>query len=252
MDNKEINQKIDKYIKMLNIKSFSSFDSFIEYIEETYSENLFQQIVQELINRIDDNEDNLYKIKNNNISLSLDFVSWSLSFYKKLFRKILSSNDIKGNVLDIGCDNGFITIFLAITYPNSNFIGIDKNPNSIEIAKNLACKYNIDNIEFFTLDILNSNNYFDMEHFDTILSIRIIHELSNNLNILNKYLFNIFRLLKTNGTFINSERLMDKTALDNWIKNLKKHDFKIQKNINYIFFNEFEYRGTLPLIIAKK
>jgi 2-polyprenyl-3-methyl-5-hydroxy-6-metoxy-1,4-benzoquinol methylase len=50
-------------------------------------------------------------------------------------------------VLDIGCGTGFITNLLALNY-RSNFTGIDFS-KGVDIAKEIAESYDIDNVEFF-------------------------------------------------------------------------------------------------------
>lgn len=64
----------------------------------------------------------------------------------KYVRLIDKYTDHGQNILDIGCGTGFITNALAMRY-RSNFSGIDFS-NGIDIAKQIANDYSIDNVEF--------------------------------------------------------------------------------------------------------
>ncbi len=51
-------------------------------------------------------------------------------------------------VADVGCGHGASTILMAKEYPNSSFIGFDSHKPSIERARELAKKENLQNIRF--------------------------------------------------------------------------------------------------------
>ncbi|MBS4539098.1 methyltransferase domain-containing protein [Clostridium sp. D2Q-11] len=238
---------INQYFERLNIKKFNDFDSFIEYIESNYDPLLFQQIIDNLLKRFDEKKDELFKVKNSNLSLSLDFISWSSDFYKKIFRDMLSM-DLKKNVLDIGCDNGFITCFLAYSFRNTNFIGIDINPYSIKIAKELAKELNLKNIKFYTIDYIDIISQFSSSYFDTVISIKVLHEIDSKED----YADIAYKLLKNNGLLYSCERLIDEEDLKEWVNLLDKSNFFIYKPIPYISFNELDFYMEFPIIYARK
>lgn len=59
-------------------------------------------------------------------------------------------------VADVGCGHGASTILMAKAYPNSNFIGFDSHKPSIERARELATKENLQNVKF---DVAKSTDY---------------------------------------------------------------------------------------------
>ena len=54
-------------------------------------------------------------------------------------------NELKenSNIVDVGCNSGYLTSFYAKVFPNSNFIGFDKSKNSILQASKI---FNFSNI----------------------------------------------------------------------------------------------------------
>lgn len=78
--------------------------------------------------------------------------------------QILTRNNKIRKILDIGTGSGCIVISLAKKYPSIMFYAIDKNAESLLLAKENA-KYNkLNNIIFIELDILNTvpEDKFDM------------------------------------------------------------------------------------------
>ena len=69
--------------------------------------------------------------------------------------------------LEIGCGKGDFLIEMARTYPNLNFIGIEKYESVLVRAIEKVNNLKISNICFLCLDALNINEYFAKE-IDTI------------------------------------------------------------------------------------
>ena len=57
-------------------------------------------------------------------------------------------------ILDIGCNIGITTCFLATRHPEATIIGIDCSGEAIACAKKLAAKLNLTNVEFIEADVL--------------------------------------------------------------------------------------------------
>ncbi len=69
--------------------------------------------------------------------------------------------------LEIGCGKGDFLINMAKTFPNINFIGIEKYESVLDRAIKKVNDLKISNIVFMCLDAKNLNNYFAKE-IDTI------------------------------------------------------------------------------------
>jgi len=153
---------------------FKFFNNFYQY--DFWKENYFKK------SNISNNTKKKYlsflekNLKNRRYSLGEDFYDF-IAKQKKLMlithsmksNEILKSglsviNELKenSNILDIGCNSGYLTSFYAKIFPNSNFIGLDKSKNSILQA----------------YEILNPEKYNNLV-------------LSYDYNILNKCRFNL-------------------------------------------------------------
>jgi SAM-dependent methyltransferase len=56
-------------------------------------------------------------------------------------------------VLDVGCGIGILTTFYARQFPNVSFIGIDRSPVSIAVARAQAQRLGLTNVEFLAADV---------------------------------------------------------------------------------------------------
>jgi hypothetical protein len=88
-----------------------------------------------------------------------------------------NSNLFNGSVLDMACDCGIVTCFMAKCYPNSNFVGVDINQKAIDNAKILADKLGLSNVEFVC------SNVYDLDlgkKFDTVTSFRCLIDVADS------------------------------------------------------------------------
>ena len=88
-----------------------------------------------------------------------ELVEWVLCDHK-------AENTLK--VLDIGTGSGCISIVLSKKRPNWQIMALDISPQAIEVAKKNSL-FHSTKVEFFEIDILNSN-LDDFESFDIIIS----------------------------------------------------------------------------------
>ena len=170
-------------------------------------------------------------LKNKSYSLGDDFYDL-IAKQKKLMlithsmksNEILNSglsviNELKdnSNIIDIGCNSGYLTSFYAKAFPNSNFIGFDKSKNSI----------------------LQGLKIFNSEQYNNLV-------LSYDYNILNKYRFNFiidtqcFCTLNKKELFVILELL--KKSLHSNVKIISISNLRNEKNAD-IFFNLFLKKG---------
>jgi len=122
-------------------------------------------------------EDNLafYEYKNSSLEVSTLFSGlYEGDVYRRVCNWIQRNNDCFGKtILDVGCDNGIISCFLASSLPGCRIISTDRFSSASIIARKLAGKLELSNIEFRDVDIKNLTH--DLK-FDTIFSMRTIIE----------------------------------------------------------------------------
>jgi len=97
-------------------------------------------------------------------------------------------------VLDAGCGTGFISNYLAKTYPTKNFTGVDF-ADSMDHAVKVKEELNISNLQFIKQDL----TCFETEDiFDTIICQGVLHHIPDY----EQTLVRLKSMLSTNGLFI--------------------------------------------------
>jgi SAM-dependent methyltransferase len=80
-----------------------------------------------------------------------------------------------GRAADVGCGHGASTILLAKAYPNSEFIGYDYHPASIETARQRARDADAGNARF---EVADASSY-DGRDFDLIAFFDCLHDMAD-------------------------------------------------------------------------
>lgn len=80
---------------------------------------------------------------------------------------LLKTKSIINSIIDIGTGSGCIAIAMAKAFPQASVIACDLSNESLSLAKQNAQNYNIHNIEFVNLDIMNN---IPALKFDLIIS----------------------------------------------------------------------------------
>ena len=127
-----------------------------------------------------------YKIKENYVTRDPYPESWRnhpngniLSIY---------SDIIKGDVLDFGCNHGACTFLLCENKKIKSIIGLDLNPNAIQVANKTKENYVDCNINFICENILDVNI---TQNFDTIVSFHTLeHIYPEDVNFVLSKLYN--------------------------------------------------------------
>lgn len=81
-------------------------------------------------------------------------------------------SDFGETILEVGCDCGFVTTFLAKIFPEKKITAIDRCAEGIAVAKKNAEKLGLSNIEFINADVKDMAG----RTFDTVLSMRVLQE----------------------------------------------------------------------------
>ena len=146
-------------------------------------------------------------------------------------------------VLDIGCENGIITCFLALNHPESHFVGIDRSREAVNCAETLKAQLSITNAEFKVMDTEKLGK--SGETFDTVLCSRNIHE---NLEYFTPDRMELFRiqaksyedhlkdyaafmkgLLKEDGEFVTIERAEIPAFIMGWLMALNEDGLALKE-----------------------
>lgn len=114
----------------------------------------------------------LYDFKNYSYERSMAMtLGFDQGYLKGVGAWLEMHKDLFGeSVLDVGCDNGVLTCFIAKLLPESHVLGVDRCTGSVKNAAELATKLNLSNVEFKHVCELKE------EMFDTVVAARIFQE----------------------------------------------------------------------------
>lgn len=98
-------------------------------------------------------------------------------------------------ILDFGCGNGRLVPFL----PTVDYLGIDSNPSYIDEA---TTSKGSDRVHFMCADVKDLAS-FGVEHFDTVISLGVLHHLSDE--VAEPALEAALALLKPDGRLITMD-----------------------------------------------
>ncbi len=222
----KIKNSLKKHLINFGLKFFNNFDQYDLFIEEYFKKsNISKDKKKKYLRLLEKN------LINSSYSLSDDFYDL-IAKQKKLMliTHSMKSNDIlncglsvinelkeNSNILDIGCNSGYLVSFYSKMFPNSNFIGFDKSKNSI----------------------LQAFKIFDFEQYNNLV-------LSYDYSILNKYRFNFIIDTQCLCTLNKKElfSILDllKKSLHSNVKIISISNLKNEKNAD-IFLKLFFKKG---------
>ena len=136
---------------------------------------------------------------------SYDFLNRLLTFgfdqlwRKKAVRECLGNNPV--NILDLCSGTGDLAIKLGKSaLPGANIVALDYSETMLETAQKKAKRRNLTNIKFLYADA--SNIPFPDEYFDSIGISFAFRNLTFHNPDRDKFLTEIFRVLKSTGRFV--------------------------------------------------
>ena len=164
-----------EYIKKLGMKPAMTLSDVRNQIKKVSNKKIANQIIDAMDARADGElEGSFYKLKNSSLDVSLALSgAFDANYIQKVCTWIAEHKPLFGdNILEVGCDCGILSCFLAKQFPDSHIVSIDRCEEAIENAKKLAEKLKINNIEFVVSDVAD----LEEQSFDTIFSSRTMHE----------------------------------------------------------------------------
>ena len=229
----KIKNSLKKHLTDFGLKFFNNFDQYGLWQEDYFEKsNISTDTKKKYLRFLEKN------LRSNSYSLGDDFYDL-IAKQKKLMliahsmksNEILNSglsviNELKenSNIVDIGCNSGYLTSFYAKVFPNSNFIGFDKSKNSI----------------------LQASKIFNFEQYNNLV-------LSYDYNILYQHKFNFiidtqcFCTLNKKELFVILELL--KNSLHSNVKIISISNLRNEENTD-IFLKLFLKKGLFAESIS--
>jgi len=144
-----------------------------------------------------------------------------------------------GNILDVGCGDGYTTLNIASNFPVNIFTGIDYSENMIANAKKNLQKSSCSNVNFKVADATKISEYFEPSSFDFILSDRCLINLETNINQY-EAIKQISSLVKPGGYYIAIENFTEgQNNLNEARKKMGLNEIPVRWH--NLFFNENEF-----------
>ena len=226
-------------------------DSYIKWAyKELYKKKLAKTKIQKLFLLRKKMKNSTYKNK----LIFYKFVSQEKEFLKVIhsykFNAILYScyniiNEISecNNLLDFGCNSGYLTSFYSKYFYNANVVGFDICVNSIKQANLIAKKYN--NLKFISKYNKLTDNFYDVL-FDTQCLATI-----NNKLVLRKALSEVYKKTKKTVKIISISPFNTEKEINDFIYEMNNFNFYLTK-YQPIFFDSYLDKEVLTKFIFEK
>lgn len=167
-------EQVEEYMKEVGLKYIKNSNDFIAGLAYRTDKQYAQDMVSELNSRGEgapvDNS-HFYELKNRSFDGSI-YVSAAFDggVFRHIGNMVIDNEELLGStVLDLCCDCGIVTCFMAKQFPDKAFVGIDINESAINNAMTLADKLGINNVEFIACDVFE----LDLgKKFDCVTSFR--------------------------------------------------------------------------------
>ncbi|MAH88451.1 MAG: hypothetical protein CMJ06_00125 [Pelagibacterales bacterium] len=231
-----IKLSLKKHLNNFGLKFFNSYDNYFKWqIQCLDNINLSDNEKNKYFNFLNKNKLNKnYKLPTSFYDLiasnrRLSVITHSMKSNDILYNGVSIINDLNDckNILDIGCNLGYLTSFYSKVFKNSNIIGLDKSKKSILLASEVFHKKKYNNL-CFTYDY----NFLKDINFDYICDTQCLFSL-NKKNLFN--LLDIFKLqLVDNGKIISISNIPGHLSAKYYLQLFKKKDFFID-SISPIF-----------------
>lgn len=156
--NMQVYKQVEEYMNKIELKYIRTPNDFIAGLAMRTDKAYAKEMAEELNSRASGapvNNAKFYELKNRDLNAS---VYVSAAFDSGVFRHIgnllIDAEERLGSrVLDLCCDCGIVTCFMAKYFPDKTFVGTDINEKAIKNARELAEWFGLSNVEFVCSDI---------------------------------------------------------------------------------------------------
>ena len=207
-----------------------------------------------------------YEFKNSNPVLSKSFSeTYDGDILRQACNYIYSHKEYFGTtILEVGCEAGFMTGFLAKSFPDSTIVSIDRSGSALKLAEDRMRNMNIHNVEFRNCSLSDVS-----EQFDTVLCMRTLQENYGRDGLpfegepllyqfglykaaTKEYTRLLVRHIKENGTLCVFERVAHDPLLCGWLLQLDNSECgALLDTYNEIECKEVEDYNTFQAFVAR-
>lgn len=169
-----------EYMLELGIVPAKNGSGFISQLKKACDEETVEKIVSIISTREEDEteekgaQNRFYAAKNVDLKTSVAVTGgFNGDTIRKICDWICTHTEAFGKrILDIGCDDGVVTCFIAKMLPDAEITAVDRCEAGIRVAQELAKKLKVKNIHFRHVSDLGQIE----EKYDTVFSSRTMNE----------------------------------------------------------------------------
>ena len=256
-----------EHINKLGIKAMPDANGIYKALGVKYGKSKARRILDDIYETTDKDKKLMYDRKNSNYDVAMIFSGgYDANIISSACNWVAEHADQFGDeILEVGCDCGFMTTFLGTIFPDKKITALDRNEKGIKIAKKNVEKFGLNNVTFINADVTELTG----QTFDTVFSLRTMHEnekeekeaASNELKdmadmyyeTVKDYATSLSSLVKPAGNLISIERMgMDSLFLA-WIKSLIDAGmYPVTKTFDQLICAELDDINYLEAMIYKK
>ena len=233
-----------------------------EVFGQKKGDEIFEQASQ-----FDSGSIEFYEFMNSDPKISRSFIeAFDCDIIKESCNFIANNIEYFGDsILEVGCNCGYITGFLASLFPNAKIVAIDRCVNAIRNAEARMAEMGVENVSFLncTLDEVQ-------EKFDTIVSMRTLQENINSddapfygeallfqiagyQELTKRYTESLLNCLKDDGALVTFERVSNDPLLCGWWFQLHDQECGIIKETKKTYLcAEGKGKSEFQAFVAKR
>ena len=161
-----------EYLNKINFKRLRNGKAFFHKLESMYGTKEATRITDKM-GKLGGKFQELYELKNSSVELATVFSeAFDGEIHRSVCNYIYENKSYFGStILEIGCDIGYVTGFLALLFPESKITAVDVNQKAIRIAEARMKELGVSNVEFICTDATTLHG-----NYDTVLSVRVMQE----------------------------------------------------------------------------
>ncbi len=170
-------QQIGTYLEAIGLSKDFAIEEIVERLERRYPREYvsFTELVEQRANGFD--RADIYELKNSSLEFSLlTGAVYRGAVHRAVMRWVSERKYAPSTVLDLGCDNGILTCFYALLWPDASVTGIDISAAGVARAKDLASLLGVSNASFVVSSIEDFATSEREGQFSLAITTTVIHE----------------------------------------------------------------------------
>lgn len=266
---------VERYLEEVGIQGVMKREDFGKKLYRSFGDRA-DRVVDALQRKGAGLDVDFYGTKNEDLGLSLALTS---QYAGDLHREFLSWFLREGigqpkRVLDLGCDIGITTCFYALLYPEAEVIGVDRCPESISFASQIAQRLDLPNVRFVTGEVMTESPPWAEGGFDLVVATTFFREALESLGSLpsddhweldevmaspaSPQQVSLLQMISgwleaSRGYLVAVERLASRPRLTWWIDLVESGALRVDfdKSFQLKFLEAGKKSGTLPILVAR-